>query len=83
MIYNGIKYWGNHQKLALNADTGKMHTINLLGYSARLVFNQTENGMEIHLPDTETGKNAFVLRLKGQLFNYLLCDQKYNLLKQH
>ncbi|MFD2144002.1 alpha-L-fucosidase C-terminal domain-containing protein [Mucilaginibacter antarcticus] len=47
--------------------SGKVERVKLLGNSDNLVFDQTATGLKVTLPEKETGKSAFVLKIEGSI----------------
>ncbi|HEY9197225.1 MAG TPA: alpha-L-fucosidase, partial [Mucilaginibacter sp.] len=73
ILYATMLDWpGNNlaliKKLSLNtAGTGKIQKVSLLGYSERLTFDQTADGLTIQLPETVPGRFAYVFKIYGAI----------------
>jgi alpha-L-fucosidase len=69
-LYATLLGWPDDRKVlikTLDPASGKVEKISLLGYNGTIPFRQSAEGMTVELPEQAPGKNAFVLKIKGDV----------------
>ncbi|HMI01405.1 MAG TPA: alpha-L-fucosidase [Pedobacter sp.] len=70
ILYATLLGWPEDQKAfirTLTTASGKVEKVSLLGNRKALVFQQTNEGIKIDLPEQVPGKSAFVLKIEGNI----------------
>ena len=68
-VYAFLMAWpadGHAVIRSLAAGAGDISGVSLLGSPAKLVWNQTTDGLQIDLPEAQPGRFAFCLKVSGQ-----------------
>ncbi|WP_214226141.1 alpha-L-fucosidase [Pedobacter sp. B4-66] len=70
ILYASLLGWPEDRKVlirSLNTTAGKVEKISLLGHQGAIAFKQNTEGLTIDLPQQAPGKNAFVLKINGNV----------------
>lgn len=70
ILYASLLGWPEDRKVlirSLNTTTGKVEKVSLLGYQGTVTFKQNTEGLTVDLPQQAPGKDAFVLKINGNV----------------
>ena len=70
ILYATLLGWPEDRKAlikTLTTASGKVEKVSLLGNRKALVFQQTNEGIKVDLPEQAPGKSAFVLKIEGNI----------------
>lgn len=69
-LYATLFGWPTNQKAivkALTTNAGRVDQVTLLSNGQKLTFEQTADGLSVHLPEQQVGLNAFVFKIEGSI----------------
>ncbi|NRF37190.1 alpha-L-fucosidase [Pedobacter foliorum] len=70
ILYATLLGWPEDRKAlikSLNRTAGKVEKVSLLGHKGAVAFKQNTEGLTVNLPQQAPGKNAFVLKINGNV----------------